>query len=143
MMIRSVRLWRLAAMLFALCAMLGGCRAPDAPREAVVRLDGEEWAGGVLSPGAAEDLRVCVTLDGAPLIDLPFSEAHAIDILLPDGGENHIACTGESVFMADANCENHDCVEMGAVTRDNLETRVMGGFIICLPHRISVEVRGQ
>ena len=53
----------------------------------MVRLDGEEWDGSVLSPGAAEDLRVCVTLDGTPLIDLPFSEAHAIDILLPDGGE--------------------------------------------------------
>jgi hypothetical protein len=30
---------------------------------------------------------------------------------------------------------------MGEVTRDNLEVRVMGGFIICLPHKISVEVR--
>ena len=28
-----------------------------------------------------------------------------------------------------------------AVTRGNLELRVMGGFIICLPHKVSVEVR--
>ena len=31
--------------------------------------------------------------------------------------------------------------EWTIVTRDNLELRVMGGFIICLPHKISVEVR--
>ena len=36
-----------------------------------------------------------------------------------------------------------DCVEMGEVTRENLELRVMGGFIICLPHKLSVEVRGE
>ena len=77
------------------------------------------------------------------LIDLPFSKAHALDILLPGGGENHIVLTGQSVYMQDANCENHDCVDMGAVTRENLELRVMGGFIICLPHRVSVEVRGE
>ena len=43
--------------------------------------------------------------------------------------------------MEHADCDNQDCVQMGAVTRDNLELRVMGGFIICLPHKISVEVR--
>ena len=43
--------------------------------------------------------------------------------------------------MDHANCENQDCVNMGQVTLDNLELRVMGGFVICLPHKVSVEVR--
>ena len=43
--------------------------------------------------------------------------------------------------MESANCEGQDCVHMEPVTRDNLETRVMSGMIICLPHRLSVEVR--
>jgi hypothetical protein len=30
---------------------------------------------------------------------------------------------------------------MEEITRDNLETRVMFGMIVCLPHRLTVEVR--
>ena len=29
------------------------------------------------------------------------------------------------------------------VTEENLEVRVLGGFIVCLPHKLSVEVRGS
>lgn len=137
------RLRRLAAVI-ALGALLSGCGAKDAPAaQATLTLDGAPWKGGSLSPETSDDLRVYVTLDGAPLADLPFSEAHSLDIRLPDGGENHVACTGEAVYMSEANCDNQDCVNMGAVTRENLEMRVLGGFIICLPHRISVEVRGE
>ena len=75
------------------------------------------------------------------LIDLPFSEPRTVTVRQPDGAENAVAITGDAVCMAHANCENQDCVNMGQVTLDNLETRVMGGFIICLPHRVSVEVR--
>ena len=136
--------WRLAALLLALAALLCGCARQAATGGAVrVLLDGAEWPGGSLSPDSDDDLRVYVTLDGAPLIDLPFGEAHTVCVVQPDGSENAIALTGESVCMERANCENQDCVGMGAVTRDNLELRVMGGFIICLPHRLSVEVRGE
>ena len=76
-----------------------------------------------------------------PLLDLPFSEPHSVQILQDDGAENTVAITGNAVYMDHADCENQDCVQMGEVTRDNLELRVMGGFIICLPHKISVEVR--
>ena len=84
-----------------------------------------------------------IALDGAPLADLPFGEAHTVRIAQAEGYENIVEFTGEAVFMRSANCENQDCVHMGEVTRENLEVRVMGGFIICLPHRISVEVRGK
>lgn len=43
--------------------------------------------------------------------------------------------------MTEADCPNQDCVQMGAVTAENLETRAMGGFIVCLPYRLAVEVR--
>ena len=129
--------------LAAVCALLPGCQRSAENEAARVLVDGARWPGGSMDAESLDDLRVYVTLDGKDLIDLPFSQAHTIDILLSDGGENHIVLTGESVYMNDANCENHDCVDMGAVTRENLELRVMGGFIICLPHRISVEVRGE
>lgn len=137
------RLWALMGMLALLACALAGCGAEQAPSgETRVLLDGAEWAGESLSPDDG-GLRVVVTLDGAPLADLPFDEAHTLTVLQPDGGENTVAVTGEAVYMESANCENQDCVHMGEVTRDNLELRVLGGFIVCLPHRLSVEVRGD
>ena len=129
----------LALLALALCA----CQAQPEDGDAQLTLDGASWAGGSLSPDSDDGLRVYVTLNGAPLCDMPFGETHVLVIRQADGSENTVRFTGESVFMESANCDNHDCVDMGEVTRENLEMRVMGGFIICLPHRISVEVRGE
>ena len=133
----------LAALLLGMAALLCGCGAAqreiDGPR---VQLDGAAWDGKPVGP-ASGDLRVYVTLDGEALIDLPFDEAHTLTVTQPGLGENTVRITGEAVYMEHADCENQDCVQMGQVTRDNLEMRVMGGFIVCLPHRLSVEVRGE
>lgn len=134
--------------LLALCASLCACGAPGARESsdpkagdaARILLDGAAWDGSPVSP-QAQGLRVYVTLDGAPLVDVPFGEAREITVVQPDGGENVIAITGGAVYMRSANCENQDCVQMGEVTEENLELRVLGGFIVCLPHRLSVEVR--
>lgn len=135
-------LW-LAALLAALALALCGCgpdgRAGEGPR---ITLDGAPWDGKAVSPEAG-DMRVYVTLNGEALIDLPFGEAHTLTVAQPGVGENTVAVTADSVYMLQADCENQDCVQMGAVTRENLEVRVMGGFIVCLPHRLSVEVRGE
>ena len=148
--IRCRRLTR-AALAFGIAALLllPGCRreaedgAVAADPDAVqVILDGEARTGASVSPESGDALRVYITLDGEALIDLPFGEAHTVTVVQPNGDENTCVLTGERVFMERANCENQDCVQMGEVTRENLELRVMGGFIICLPHRISVEVRG-
>lgn len=141
------RLWIVAAALLTAAVLLyilvlrpsGG--GTDRAQGVRVLLDGEP-AGETksVSPGG-EDLRVYITLNGEALLDLPFAEAHTVRIIQPDGGENTVTLTGNSVYMTEANCDGQDCVQMGEVTRENLEVRVMGGFIICLPHRISVEVR--
>ena len=130
------------ALLLAACLCASGCARKAPAPAAKVLLDGAPWDGEPVST-AADDLRVYVTLDGDALIDLPFGEAHAVEIVQADGSVNALRLTGEAVFMEHANCENQDCVQMGEVTRDNLELRVMGGFIVCLPHRVSVEVRGE
>ena len=126
-------------LTLAACLTLAGCQAKRGD-EVVVLLDDRVWDGAAVSP-EAEGPRVYITLDGAELIDLPFSEPRTVTVRQPDGAENAVAITGDAVCMAHANCENQDCVNMGQVTLDNLELRVMGGFIVCLPHRISVEVR--
>ena len=130
----------LALVAVCLIPAMAGCRAKQHSEPSVL-LDGSAWEGGSYSPESPDSLRVYVTWDGKALIDLPFGEVHSVTVKTPEGGENAVSLTGESVFMAHADCENQDCVQMGEVTRDNYEMRVMGGFIICLPHRVSVEVR--
>ena len=110
-------------------------------REVQVLLDGKPMEETESTGSDEKDLRVYITLDGKPLLDLPFAEEHTVRIIQPDGGENTVSLTGSSVYMPEANCDGQDCVQMGEVTRENLEVRVMGGFIICLPHKLSVEVR--
>lgn len=131
----------LAAMLLAAALLLAGCGAGRDAGEVRVLLDGRPWDGQPVSPEAGDGLRVIVALDGRTLVDLPFGEPREVTVSQPGVGENTVAVTGDAVYMAHADCENQDCVDMGAVTRDNLELRVMGGFIVCLPHKLSVEVR--
>ena len=129
----------LAAAAIVLCFLL--LRPGGESAGAVVRVDGEVLSSPVLSPEKQDDLRVHITLDGAEIADLPFGEAHTVRIEQGNGFENTLLLTGDSVLMESANCEGQDCVHMEKITRDNLETRVMFGLIICLPHRLSVEVR--
>ena len=121
---------------------MAGCspRKQDVVR---VYLDDDLWAGGPLAQKDPDPLRVYITLDGKALIDLPFGQAHTIRVVQADGSENTIELTGELVHMLSATCKNQDCVDMGEVTRDNYELRALGGFIICLPQKVSVEVRGD
>jgi len=126
-------------LILALSA--SGCTPAPGTSGLRVLVDGEMWEDGAVSPANGDDLRVYVTFDGQPLLDLPFGEAHSVQIIQDNGSENTVAITGNAVFMEHADCDNQDCVHMGAVTRENLELRVMGGFIICLPHKISVEAR--
>ena len=108
-----------------------------------IRVDGKEIREMSEPEGnQAADIMVYITVDGDPVLVLPFGEEHRVE-MIRDSGMNVVRMTEQAVWMEDADCEGRDCVQMGEVTRDNLETRVMGGFIICLPHRISVEVRGD
>ena len=129
----------LAAAAIVLCFLL--LRPGGESAGAVVRVDGEVLSSPALSPEKQDDLRVHITLDGAEIADLPFGEAHTVRIEQGNGFENTLLLTGDSVLMESANCEGQDCVHMEKITRDNLETRVMYGMIICLPHRVTVEVK--
>lgn len=105
-------------------------------------LDGAEMTDPVLDPEAGDGLRVIVTADGNEIANLPFGTEHTLQVI-QQGGTNTVRITPDAVYMEEADCHGQDCVKMEPVTRDNLEMRVMGGFIICLPHRLSVEVRGK
>ena len=162
----TCRLTALFAALALFCLILSGCSADEAavpaadnasaPADSVtdvpaegsddtvrVYLDEELFKGNPESAIGQSDYMVYIALGGELLIALPFEENHVVTVLQPDGSENTVMMTGSMVLMMDSNCDNHDCIEMGEVTKENLEERILGGFIICLPHQISVEVRGK
>ncbi len=57
---------------------------------------------------------------------------------------NEVKITNNGVVMAASNCENQDCVKQGEATLDNIDNRVLGGWIVCLPNEVSIElVKGE
>ena len=65
--------------------------------------------------------------------------------VLPDGteAENLIHLTPDGVYMEDATCANHDCVEQGTVTLENRDERILGNMIICLPNQVMLQLFTQ
>ena len=145
---RKPALW-IACGLTALALIAGGILLltrgnSTKPHEGGIRLllDGAEMTETVRDPEGGDGLRVIVTVDGEEKANLPFGTEHTLQVI-QDSGRNTVRMTEGAVYMEEADCHGQDCVKMEPVTRDNLEMRVMGGFIICLPHRVSVEVRGK
>ena len=160
-MIRTERVWKslMITMALAFCFFLSACGEEKADQETIsseallsvseeekesiqVLVDGEPWnkETQVAELEKSSDLMVSVYYMDEALIVLPFGEEHQVTVQQPDGSENTILMTRELVRMEASNCGNQDCVLMGDVTRENLEDRIFGGFIICLPHQIVVEV---
>lgn len=70
---------------------------------------------------------------------VPLSEPQTVVIDI-DGKYNEIEVHSNGVFMKDSNCDNQDCMHQGKITLDNVDTRIMGGWIICLPNQVSIEL---
>ncbi len=114
----------------ALCALaLAGCAG---------RTGSEESAATEIPIPAGDYVQIQV--DGVTKARVPLTQPQTITLRQPTGEENVVEITREGAVMRSANCHNQDCVHMGAVTRDNWESRVNGAFIICLPHRVTVEL---
>ena len=58
----------------------------------------------------------------------------------PDGSYNILPVTPHSMYMDSADCSTQDCISQGSVSLDTLEFRPLGGQIICLPHKLVVEL---
>ncbi|MEG0940928.1 MAG: NusG domain II-containing protein [Oscillospiraceae bacterium] len=86
--------------------------------------------------------RTVIYVDDKVYKTVPLGKDEIIKVQQENGGFNeiHITVEGE-VFMASANCKNQDCVKQGAMNCENMETRAMRNWIICLPNRISIELQ--
>ena len=129
---------RLLALLLAL-ALLGcvGAQAEDAPEDPgnpPVEAAEEEAA-----PPAKGYVQVSTaTYSGWLPLPAEGETVFPLRQILPDGTEavNTIHLSPEGVYMEDSTCPNHDCVQQGEVTLDNMRDRILGNMIICLPNQV-------
>ena len=54
--------------------------------------------------------------------------------------KNVIHVTEDSIQMASSTCDNQVCVYEGEVTLENKESRILGGYIVCLPNGVTLQL---
>ena len=81
-----------------------------------------------------------IRADGFTYAPVPLTTSGEYTFTQPDGGYNILHVTPASIHMDSADCTTQDCVNQGKVTDDTLEFRPLGGQIICLPHKLIVEL---
>lgn len=57
-----------------------------------------------------------------------------------DGSHNVVEVFQGGFRMKESNCTNQDCILQGDVTLDNMAGRALANQVICLPHRVVLEL---
>lgn len=79
--------------------------------------------------------QIRVTVDGQLYGVYPLDENRCVQVTLADGGSNQIRIADGTAYMEQADCPDGLCMRQGAISRT-------GQTIVCLPHRLVVEVYG-
>ena len=72
---------------------------------------------------------------------VPLDKDAVITVDQGDGKVNYVEVKNGAIFMADSTCPDHLCVTQGEMSPENYEKRPMLNWIICLPNRVTVELR--
>ena len=95
-------------------------------------------------PAPAKAYVLVTTASQMGFLPLPEEEDYLFPLTqaLPDGtvAENVIHVSPDGVWMESSNCENQDCVQEGTVTLENRRDRILGNWIICLPHQLTLQL---
>ena len=106
---------------------------------AVLVLAGGLYAlGQFLSRQSPED-HVKIYLGNQEYESVPLSKDRVVEVKQAGGELNQIEIKDGVVRMLDANCSNHDCMDMGSMSAE--DPGLMFGVIVCLPHQVTVELR--
>lgn len=100
---------------------------------AVIIIAGILYFCGVFSP-KAEGAYAVIYVEGNEYYRLPLNEDGSIDVVT-EYGENIIVVKDGYAECIEADCRDGLCVEQKSINRVNES-------IICLPHKLSVEIEG-
>jgi hypothetical protein len=81
-----------------------------------------------------------IRADGFTYAPVPLVATGDYTFTHPDGRYNILHVTPQSICMDSADCSTQDCVSQGTASLDILDFRPLGGQIICLPHKLIVEL---
>lgn len=79
---------------------------------------------------------VVIKVDGTVRYELPLDKDTDLTVEGYQGGSNQIIIKDKSVRMFEADCPDKICVHTGKITKT-------GETIVCLPHRVVVEINGK
>ena len=87
--------------------------------------------------------------DGESLT-VPAWEAHTIvirdgritDEATGKGEENVIRIESGEAWMEQANCPHGECVKQGVLNAETVQSRPLGTWIVCAPHKVYIEYAG-
>ena len=79
---------------------------------------------------------VVVKVDGRVVKELSLSENADITIEGYQGGVNLVKIEDGKAYVTEADCPDELCVKTGGISR-------AGETIVCLPHRVVVEIKGN
>ena len=114
--------------------MLRVIRKADILLFCVLLLSAGLSAGLFAMRAAASGATVVVTLDGGTYGSYSLEEDREIEVV-NDAGTNVVCIENGSVYMKYSDCHNQVCVEHAPISRS-------GESIICLPHRVVVQIEG-
>ncbi|MBR1821183.1 MAG: NusG domain II-containing protein [Clostridia bacterium] len=136
MMKRAMAILLALSFAFAMCACAESA-ATDEPRATYAP---EEETGVELPAGYV--LVSTATQSGWLPLPTEGEEIFPLAQLLADGTEmlNVIHLMPNGVYIEDATCENHDCVNQGEVTLENKDERILSNMIICLPNQVMLQL---
>ena len=79
---------------------------------------------------------VVVTVNGEVVRTFSLDEDTTYEIQGAGGGRNLLVIKDGEAYITKASCPDHLCINMGRIKRT-------GQSIICLPNRVTVEIRGE
>ncbi len=75
-----------------------------------------------------------IRVDGKIMKELSLSKNTTVTVAGYEGGENIVVVEQGAVYMQEADCPDKICVHTGKISK-------VGETIVCLPHRVVVEIR--
>ena len=90
-------------------------------------------------PDLGSRAAVQIKVDGQEIGTYPLQENREIPVHT-EYGYNLIVIQDGAVFVREADCGNQDCVQQGAMSLDNYTQRFLGNLILCLPHKLEIQL---
>lgn len=115
----------------------------DAPSLEIIEASCDEPVfSSVPTPTAAPQTEayLVVSVRGMVYEPLPLAGEGVFAIKQDESTSNTVHVTPTSVWMEHSTCDNQDCVDQGLVSLENIENRVLGNMIICLPNEVVLEL---